>query len=103
MEIKSVGSQSSNNGPADWFTGTARIDPVRGSRTGTCSWRRRYVRARCPHRWHRHPLGHTLIVTSGLGWAQCWGGLIEEIPPGDVVWFAPDEKHWHGATPITTS
>jgi len=51
--------------------------------------------------WHTHPLGQTLIVTSGLGWAQRWGGPIEEIRPGDVVWFAPGEKHWHGATPTT--
>ena len=52
--------------------------------------------------WHTHPLGQTLIVISGLGWAQCWDGPIEEIRPGDFVWFPPGEKHWHGATPSTT-
>ncbi len=106
MEIKRVGTQSSAKGPADWFTGTVRIDvridplfeapePARvrgasvtfepGARTA----------------WHTHPLGQTLIVTSGLGWAQRWSGPIEEIRSGDVVWFAPNEKHWHGATPTT--
>jgi quercetin dioxygenase-like cupin family protein len=51
--------------------------------------------------WHTHPLGQTLIVTAGCGWAQCWGGPVEEIRPGDVLWFAPGEKHWHGATATT--
>jgi len=102
MEIKRSGSQPSGPGPADWFTGGVRIDPLfeapeparvhgasvtfdPGARTA----------------WHTHPLGQTLIVTSGVGWAQCDGGPIEEIRPGDVVWFAPGEKHWHGATPTT--
>ncbi|MEO6876273.1 MAG: cupin domain-containing protein [Opitutaceae bacterium] len=102
MEIKRAGSQSSNKGPADWFTGMVRIDPMiatpaparvagasvtfePGARTA----------------WHTHPLGQTLIVTSGYGWAQREGGAIEEIRPGDVVWFSPGEKHWHGATPTT--
>jgi quercetin dioxygenase-like cupin family protein len=102
MEIRRSDSQSSTNGPADWFTGKVRIktlveapDPARvrgasvtfepGARTA----------------WHTHPLGQTLIVTSGLGWAQRKGGHIEEIRPGDVVWFAPNEKHWHGATTTT--
>ncbi len=99
MEIKRNGSQPSVKGPADWFTGAVRIDPLfqppaparvqgasvtfePGARTA----------------WHTHPLGQTLIVTAGLGWVQRWGGQIEEIRPGDVVWFAPGEKHWHGAT-----
>ena len=102
MEIKRIGSQPSVKGPSEWFTGTVRIDPLfqapdpalvqaasvtfePGARTA----------------WHTHPLGQTLIVTAGCGWAQRWGGPIEEIRPGDVVWFSPGEKHWHGATPAT--
>ncbi len=102
MDIRRVGSQASAPGPADWFTGTVRIDPLftapdparvagalvtfePGARTA----------------WHTHPLGQTLIVTAGCGWVQREGGPVEEIRPGDVVWFAPGEKHWHGATPTT--
>ena len=102
MNITRAGSQPSNKGPADWFTGTVRIDPLfsapaparvagaavtfePGARTA----------------WHTHPLGQTLVVLSGLGRVQREGGQIEEIRPGDVVWFAPDEKHWHGASPAT--
>jgi quercetin dioxygenase-like cupin family protein len=102
MEIKRVGSQPSAKGPADWFTGAVRIDslfdapaPARvhggsvtfepGARTA----------------WHTHPLGQTLIVTSGSGRVQREGGPVEEIRPGDVVWFEPGEKHWHGAAPTT--
>lgn len=102
MDIKRIGSQASVKGPSDWFTGTVRIDPLfqapdpalvqgasvtfePGARTA----------------WHTHPLGQTLIVTAGCGWAQRQGGPVEEIRPGDVVWFAPGEKHWHGATPTT--
>ena len=99
MEIKRVGSQASVEGPSEWFTGTVRIDPLftapdpafvagaavtfePGARTA----------------WHTHPLGQTLIVTAGAGWAQREGGPVERLFPGDVVWFAPDEKHWHGGT-----
>jgi quercetin dioxygenase-like cupin family protein len=102
MEIKRSGSQSSTKGPADWFTGTVRIDPLFESpeparvRGASVTFEPGARTA-----WHVHPLGQTLIVTSGLGWAQRWGGPIEEIRPGDVVWFAPGEKHWHGATPTT--
>ena len=102
MEIRRAGSRPSGKGPADYFIGAVRIDPLfqaadparavgvsvtfePGARTA----------------WHTHPLGQTLIVTSGLGWAQHWGGSVEEIRPGDVVWFPPGEKHWHGATPTT--
>jgi quercetin dioxygenase-like cupin family protein len=102
MEIKRIGTQPSQKGPEKWFTGTVRIDylfqaedPARaggaqvtfepGARTA----------------WHTHPLGQTLIVTSGCGWAQREGGPIEEIRPGDVIRFAPEEKHWHGATATT--
>lgn len=102
MEITRAGATPSRKGPADWFTGTVRMDslmnphdPARvqgaavtfepGARTN----------------WHTHPLGQTLIVTAGFGRVQRWGGKIEEIRPGDVVWFAPGEKHWHGASPTT--
>lgn len=102
MEITRAGTTPSRQGPADWFTGSVRLeslmnshDPARvqgaavtfepGARTA----------------WHTHPLGQTLIVTAGLGRAQRWGGPVEEIRPGDVVWFAPGEKHWHGAGPAT--
>lgn len=102
MEIKRAGSQPSTEGPAQWFTGAVRIDllfqapdPARvqgasvtfepGARTA----------------WHTHPLGQTLLVTAGRGWIQREGGVVEEVRPGDVVWFSPGEKHWHGATPST--
>ncbi len=102
MEIKRVGSQPSGKGPEAWFTGTVRIDPLfdapdparvhgasvtfePGARTA----------------WHTHPLGQTLVVTFGSGLAQRWGGPVEQIRPGDVVWFPPGEKHWHGAAPTT--
>ena len=103
MEIQRAGSQSSSEGPTDWLTGTVRIEPlfeapeparVRGASVMFESGARTA--------WHTHPLGQMLIVTSGFGWAQRWGGPIEEIRPGDVVWFAPNEKHWHGAT-LTTA
>ena len=98
MDIKRSGSQPSRKGQAEYFTGTVRVDPLfeapdparvvglsvtfePGARTA----------------WHTHPLGQTLIVTAGSGCAQRWGGPIEDIRPGDVVWFAPGEKHWHGA------
>ena len=102
MEITRIGSQPSVKGPSDWFTGTVRIDPLfnppeparvttalvtfePGARTA----------------WHTHPLGQTLIVTAGCGWVQRDGGPVEDIHPGDTVWFAPGEKHWHGATATT--
>ena len=102
MEIKRSSSRPSTNGPADWFTGNVKIDPlfeapdparVRGASVT--------FEAGARTAWHTHPLGQTLIVTAGAGWVQGEGGPIEEISPGDVVWFAPNEKHWHGATPIT--
>jgi len=102
MKITRSGSQPSGKGPAEYFTGAVRIDPLfqapdparavgasvtfePGARTA----------------WHRHPLGQTLIVTAGWGRVQRWGGPIEDIRPGDVIWFEPGEKHWHGATPTT--
>ena len=102
MDITRSGSQPSGKGPAEYFTGAVRIDPLfeapdparavgasvtfePGARTA----------------WHSHPLSQTLIVTAGRGRVQRWGGPIEEIGPGDVIWFEPGEKHWHGATPTT--
>ncbi len=102
MDIKRSGSQPSGRGPTEYFTGTVRVDPL--------------IEADAPARifaasvtfepgartaWHTHPLGQTLIVTAGCGRVQRWGGPIEEIRPGDVVWFPPGEKHWHGAAPTT--
>lgn len=102
MEIKRIGSQASGKGPADWFTGVVRIDPLfqpsPPARTAAaCVTFEPGARTA----WHTHPLGQTLIVTSGCGWAQHEGGPVEEIHPGDVVWFPPGERHWHGATPTT--
>jgi quercetin dioxygenase-like cupin family protein len=109
MEIKRSGSQSSTKGPADWFTGNVRIDPLfEAPELSTASLRPANVRGAnvtfepgARTAWHTHPLGQTLIVMSGVGWAQRWGGTIEEIRPGDVVRFAPGEKHWHGASPTS--
>lgn len=102
MEIYRSGSRPSGKGPEDWFTGTVRIDPLvatqEPARVGSA-----HVTFEPGARtaWHTHPLGQTLIVTFGLGWVQREGGPIEEIRPGDVVWFPPNEKHWHGASPDT--
>jgi len=102
MEIKRIGSQPSNSGPADWFTGTVRIDPLFEApeparvRAASVTFEPGARTA-----WHTHPLGQTLIVTAGCGWVQCERGTIEEIHPGDVVWFPPNERHWHGAAPTT--
>jgi len=102
MDITRAGAKPSDRGPPAWFTGAVRVDPLfsppdparvagalvtfePGARTA----------------WHTHPLGQTIIVTSGLGWAAREGGPVEEIRPGDVVWFPPGEKHWHGATATT--
>ena len=102
MEIKRAGSQPSGKGPADWFTGTVRIDPLfqaaAPARAGAAAVT---FEPRARTAWHTHPLGQTLIVTSGCGWAQRDGGPVETIRPGDVVWFSPREKHWHGATATT--
>lgn len=102
MEINRAGSRPSKPGPADWFTGTVRIeqlidapDPARAAAASVT------FEPCARTAWHTHPLGQTLIVTAGCGWAQHWGGPIEEIHPGDVLWFDPGEKHWHGATPTT--
>jgi quercetin dioxygenase-like cupin family protein len=102
MEIKRTGSQASTKGPADWFTGTVRIDPL-FSPTAPARVAGASVTFEPGARtaWHTHPLGQTLIVTAGCGRAQRWGGPVEEIRPGDVITFAPGEKHWHGAAPTT--
>jgi quercetin dioxygenase-like cupin family protein len=102
MNITRAGSQPSSKGPADWFTGTVRIDPQFTAPTPA-----RVAAAKVTFEpaartaWHSHPLGQTLIVTDGFGLAQRESGPIEEIRPGDIVWFAPGEKHWHGASPTT--
>lgn len=102
MEIKRVGSQPSSKGPSDWFTGTVRIDPLfSASAPARVAGARVTFEPGARTAWHRHPLGQTLIITSGLGRVQREGGLIEEVRPGDVVWFPPNEKHWHGATATT--
>jgi quercetin dioxygenase-like cupin family protein len=102
MEIKRNGSQPSNKGPADWFTGTVRIDsPFKGTDPARVAGAIVTFEPGARTAWHTHPLGQTLIVTAGCGRARRWDGPIEEIRPGDVVWFAPGEKHWHGASPTT--
>jgi quercetin dioxygenase-like cupin family protein len=102
MEIKRIGSQPSAKGPAEYFTGTVRIDPLfQANPPARARGASVTFEPGARTAWHTHPLGQTLIVTSGCGCAQHWGSPIEEIHPGDVVWFAPGEKHWHGATPTT--
>jgi quercetin dioxygenase-like cupin family protein len=102
MEIKRVGSQPSSKGPTDWFTGTVRIDsPFKGNDPARVSGAIVTFEPGARTAWHTHPLGQALIVTSGCGWAQREGGPVEEIHPGDVVWFPPGLKHWHGASPKT--
>ena len=102
MHIQRTGSQPSAKGPAEYFTGTVRIDPL-----WTAPEPSRVVAASVTFEpgartaWHTHPVGQTLVVVSGCGCAQRLGGSIEEIRPGDVIWFAPGEKHWHGAAPGT--
>ncbi|MBN8876752.1 MAG: cupin domain-containing protein [Sphingobacteriales bacterium] len=99
MNITKIGSQPSAKGPGDWFTGSVRIDPLfaaNEARRGAAATVTFEPGARTA--WHTHPLGQTLIVTSGTGWVQKEGEPIQEIHPGDVVWFEPNEKHWHGAT-----
>lgn len=102
MEIKRVGTQDSGTGPAEWFTGAVRIDPlIQAPDPALVSAASVTFEPGARTAWHTHPLGQTLIVTAGCGWAQRKGGPVEEIRPGDVVWFPPGEKHWHGATPAT--
>jgi len=102
MEIKRAGSQASAKGPADWFTGTVRIDPLfQASAPARVAGASVAFEPGARTAWHTHPLGQTLIVTAGAGLVQREGGPIEAIFPGDIIWFPPGEKHWHGATPTT--
>ena len=102
MRITRAGSQPSTKGPADWFTGTVRIDaPFKGTDTARVTGATVSFEPGARTAWHTHPLGQTLLVISGCGRVQRWGGPVEEIRPGDIVWFPPGEKHWHGATPTT--
>jgi quercetin dioxygenase-like cupin family protein len=102
MEIKRAGSQPSAKGSSDWFTGIVRVDPLfQAPEPAHVSGGHVTFEPGARAAWHTHPLGQTLIVTSGCGWAQREGGPVEEIRPGDVVWFSPGERHWHGATPTT--
>jgi len=102
MQIQRNGSQPSNPGPSDWFTGAVRIDsPFKGSDPARVSGAIVTFEPGARTAWHTHPLGQTLIVTAGLGWTQREGGPVEEIRPGDIVWIEPGEKHWHGASPTT--
>ena len=103
MKITRSGSQSSRPGSADWFTGAVRIDPLfQAPEPARVAGASVTFEPGARTAWHIHPLGQTLIVIAGCGRAQCWGGPIEEIRPGDVVWIPPGEKHWHGAA-LTTA
>lgn len=102
MNIQRSAARSPVVGSADWFTGTVRIEPLFAAPTpARAAGASVTFEPGARTAWHTHPLGQTLIVVSGIGLAQREGGTIEEIHPGDVVWFAPGEKHWHGATPDT--
>lgn len=102
MKISRSGSQPSAKGPSDYFTGTVRIDaPFTGEPPARVGGATVTFEPGARTAWHTHPLGQTLIVTSGLGWVQRDGGPIEDIKPGDIVWIAPGEKHWHGGTATT--
>lgn len=102
MEIKRAGSQPSGKGPEEYFSGTVRVDPLfRACDPARIAGAIVTFEPGARTAWHTHPLGQTLIVTAGAGRAQREGGPVEEIRPGDVVWFAPGEKHWHGASPTT--
>jgi len=102
MEIKRVGTQPSGKGPAEWFTGAVRIDPLfKASTPARAAGASVTFEPGARTAWHTHPLGQTLIITAGCGWVQREGGPVEEVRPGDVVWFPPGEKHWHGATATT--
>ena len=102
MQIKRNGSRPSENGSADWFTGAVRIDRlIDASEPARVAGASVTFEPGARTAWHTHPLVQTLIVLSGSGWAQHEGGPVEEIRPGDVIWFPPGEKHWHGATPAT--
>jgi len=99
MDIRRIGSQASGKGPAEWFTGMVRIDPlIQPNAPARVTAASVTFEPGARTAWHTHPLGQTLIVTYGCGWVQREGGPVEEIHPGDVIWFPPGEKHWHGAS-----
>jgi quercetin dioxygenase-like cupin family protein len=103
MGIKRCGSRPSVKGPAENFTGSVRIDPLFDPPDPACTFGAMVTfEPGARTAWHTHPLGQTLIITSGFGWTQCWGEPRQEIRPGDVVWCPPRNKHWHGATTTTT-
>ncbi|GAC1319443.1 MAG: cupin domain-containing protein [Collimonas sp.] len=103
MEIKQCGSQASYPGPADWFTGAVRVDPLfQANDAARASGGSVTFEPGARTAWHTHPRGQTLVVTAGRGQVRLWGGPVQEIKPGDVVWIAPGEKHWHGAAPTTS-
>lgn len=100
MEIVKNEQLNSMKGPDDWFTGSVRIDPLfQKKESSKAAGANVTFEAGARTAWHTHPAGQTLIITSGFGRVQREGGPIEEVRPGDVVWFAPNEKHWHGASP----
>ena len=102
MKIQRNGSQPSRQGPAEYFTGMVRIDsPFKAEEPGRLSGAFVTFEPGAHTNWHTHPLGQTLLIVAGVGWVQREGEPKEEIRPGDTVWFAPGEKHWHGATPTT--
>ena len=102
MEIKRSGSQPSSQGSAECFTGRVRVDPLFQAPAPARGFGANVTfEPSARTAWHPHPLGQTLIVTAGSGFVQSWGGRIEAIRPGDVVWCPPGEKHWHGASPTT--
>ena len=102
MRVTRAGSQASTPGPADWFTGTVRIDPLFAAEApARAAGNSVTFEPGARTAWHTHPLGQVLIVTFGLGWVQRDGGPIEEVRPGDVIRFEPGERHWHGASPAT--
>ena len=102
MEIIRCEARASRKGPADWFTGTVRIEPAidtaAPARVAAASVT---FEPGARTNWHTHPLGQTLIIVAGCGWVMRWGGFVEKVQAGDVVWFEPGEKHWHGATATT--
>src|SRR5262245_56609213 len=102
MDITRIDSRPSDKGPAEWFIGTVRLDPLfRAPDPARVAGAAVTFEPGARTAWHTHPLGQTLIVTAGCGRAQRWGGPIETIRPGDVIWIAPGEKHWHGGSPTT--
>ena len=102
MNFTRGGTQPSQKGPAEYFTGSVRIDTrFQGQAPARVAGAIVTFEPGARTAWHTHPLGQTLLITSGLGWVQVEGGPKEEVRPGDVVWFAPGEKHWHGASPAT--